>query len=186
MEFRTLPAGTVFFAALVALLVPVGLSAQSVEAEFSSERVAGVDVSYRVVGENLEVLLEAGTTGWIAVGFDPVMHMAGANMIIGYVEEGELFIADDYGTAAYGHDRDTNIGGSDDIIESEGSEAGGRTRIRFVIPLDSGDDKDKPLLPGEEYTVLVAHGRDGADNFSGYHANRGSFAITVPRAAPGE
>ena len=96
------------------------------------------------------------------------------------MDQGELFIADDYGTAGFAHDRDANIGGTDDILESHGTERDGRTTLHFTIPLDSGDEKDKPLRPGGRHQVLVAHGRDGDDSFAGYHANRGAFEIVLP------
>ncbi len=175
-----LSALTLLLSLSVAVVLPSVQAQTGVEQDFETKRVAGVDVAWRVVDEQLEVILEARTTGWIAIGFDPDSRMAGANIIIGYVDDGELFIADDYGTAGFAHDRDTNIGGTNDIIESHGSEANGRTTLRFAIPLDSGDEKDKPLRRGGRHQVLVAHGRDGDDSFVGYHANRGMFEIVLP------
>lgn len=181
MSCRLFLSALILLLSLSVALFPPDLEAQTgVEQSFETKRTAGVDVSWRVVGDQLEMILEAPTTGWIAIGFDPVNHMAGANIIIGYVEDGELFIADDFGTAGFAHDRDTNIGGTNDIIESHGSETDGSTTLRFTIPLDSGDEKDKPLTRGSRYQVLVAHGRDGDDSFTGYHANRGVFEMVLP------
>ena len=53
------------------------------------------------------------------------------------------------------------------------------TTISFSIPLDSGDPLDKPLVAGKKYTLLLAHGNDGSDNFGDYHGDRGTVEITL-------
>ncbi len=146
---------------------------------FSRGSAGGVDVQWRVDGDMLEVQMAAPTTGWVSVGFDPSQMMADANMVIGYVEDGEVIIADDYGTGATSHDRDTNLGGTDDVTVVDGREVDGTTIIRFTIPLDSGDEMDKALAPGNTYTALASHGPDGADDFNTYHADRGSFQLEL-------
>lgn len=146
---------------------------------FSSATAAGVNVQWNVDGDTITVQASAGTTGWVAVGFDPSRQMADANIIIGYVEDGELFISDDYGVSRISHAPDTENGGSNDIVNAEGDERDGVTTIRFTIPLDSGDAMDKPLEPGTTYTVIVAYGPDDADDFGTYHATRGSFEMEL-------
>lgn len=54
-------------------------------------------MQWQVTGDQITVQMNAPTTGWVAVGFDPASMMAEANMIIGYVENGTLTIADDSG-----------------------------------------------------------------------------------------
>jgi opacity protein-like surface antigen len=117
----------------------------------------------------LAVELTGPTTGWVAVGFDPVAQMSEANLIIGYVESGTAYLRDDYGVAATSHAPDTALGGTDDVTINGGDETGGETTIEFTIPLDSGDSYDKPLSPGNSYPVILARGPDGADDFSTYH-----------------
>lgn len=146
---------------------------------FESAPAAGVTVEWRVDGENLVVRASAETTGWVAVGFDPSRMMADANIIIGYVEDGQAFVSDDYGTGLTRHGPDTENGGRNDLVSFEGSEADGMTRISFTIPLDSGDAMDRPLQAGSTYRVIVAHGRDGADDFGSPHADRGSFEMEL-------
>lgn len=146
---------------------------------FSRGSAGGVDVQWRVDGDMLEVQMAANTTGWVSVGFDPSQMMADANMVIGYVENGEVVIADDYGTGATSHDRDTNLGGTNDVSVVDGREVDGATIIRFTIPLDSGDEMDKALAPGNTYTALASHGPDGANDFNAYHADRGSFELEL-------
>lgn len=172
-----------FMTLLLAGLVLTGalnpLFAQSSNTEEQEHSAAGVDVRIEVVEDTLQVALSAETTGWISIGFDPSRMMADANIIIAYVKDGELHIADDYGTGPMSHDRDTAHGGTHDIVAATGREEEGVTAVEFTIPLDSGDDMDKPLVPGNTYLVLVAHGPDGADDFTTYHANRGSFELEL-------
>jgi hypothetical protein len=120
--------------------------------------------------EHLYAAVSAQTTGWVAVGFDPQVAMLGANYVFGYVQDGQLYIDDMYGMLRAGqgsHPPDVDLGGSNDIIESAGREEAGVTVIEFRIPLDSGDEYDKPLSPGSSYTALLAVG--GSDEFQSYH-----------------
>ena len=146
---------------------------------FESASAAGVNVQWRVDGDTITVQAAAPTTGWVAVGFDPSRQMADANIIIGYVTDGEVAIDDHYGVGAISHESDESNGGSNDITGAEGEETDGATVIRFTIPLDSGDSMDKPLEVGASYRVIVAYGPDGADDFGTYHATRGSFEMEL-------
>ncbi len=138
------------------------------------------DFQWKVDGDVLHVQMAAPTTGWISVGFDPEKMMGGADIIIGYVSDGTVFLSDDFGSGNVKHEKDISLGGEDNILSMEGEEIEGATRIRFSIPLDSGDSYDKPLVPGNEYKVIVAYGPDGSDDFGTYHSRtRGSFDITL-------
>lgn len=181
MKYQRIRTLTILSAAGALFAVVGTISAQDAPESDSpaSHRVAGVEVQVQVEEEMLQVALSAETTGWISIGFDPSRMMADANIIIAYVEDGELSIADDYGTGPMSHDRDTAHGGTNDIVAATGREEEGVTSVEFAIPLESGDDLDKPLAAGNTYLVLVAHGPDGADDFTTYHANRGSFELEL-------
>jgi hypothetical protein len=140
----------------------------------------GVSLYFRVEGDDLVAALTAPTTGWVSVGFDPEDGMAGADYVFGYVAEGETVAYDMYGTKPGGpdsHPPDTDLGGTDDLLELAGSEVDGTTTIEFRIPLDSGDAYDKPLGPGQTYVVLLAMGAD--DDVDSYHTARGETSITL-------
>ncbi len=129
--------------------------------------------------EYLYAYMEAPTSGWVSIGFDPDNRMQGANYIIGAVVNGELDIMDAWGVTPTGpnHPPDEQLGGTDDIVAAAGVERDGRTIIEFQIPLDSGDPYDKPLSPGGTYTILVAFGSSN-DMFS-YHSFRDAGQITL-------
>ncbi len=147
---------------------------------FSSVDIDTINVQLMVEGENLRVQVTAPTTGWVAVGFDPSRMMRDANIIIGYVDSnGEIHVRDDYGLGLTRHGADTDNGGTRDVTDIEGEERDGMTQLSFTIPLDSGDELDKPLEPGNTYRIIAAHGPDGKDDFGSYHATRGSAEITL-------
>lgn len=142
---------------------------------YSTGTAAGVMVQWKIDGSAISVQVSAPTTGWVAVGFDPSRQMADANIIIGYIADGKVFLRDDFGIGNVRHGADVDNGGTDNLSNVEGEEAGGMTMIRFTMPLDSGDPTDKALTPGSSYKIIVAHGPDDTDDFGTYHGSRGSF-----------
>jgi PKD repeat protein len=146
--------------------------------EYEQVEVGGMRLRWKVKGEDLDCILSGPTTGWIAVGFDPTIGMESANIIIGYVYEGEYVeIRDDYGTAPSGHTADVAMGGTDDVSNVTGSETAGTTEISFTIPLNSGDTFDKELIPGNTYTIMLAYG--SADDLDSYHSERFTTEIKL-------
>lgn len=158
----------------------LAMAATAAAQEWQELTVDGFTLRWATLeGGNLGVELTGPTTGWVAVGFDPDQMMQGANLIIGYVESGTPSLRDDWGVATTSHASDVSLGGSDDVTVDGGSESGGETTIEFTIPLDSGDDYDKPLSPGSTYPVILARGPDGADDFTTYHAFVTSAEIEI-------
>ncbi len=138
------------------------------------------DFQWKIDGDKLNIQLTAPTTGWVSVGFDATKMMADANILIGYVSNGTVFLRDDFGDGQFKHSPDTKLGGKEHYSDLKGEEIDGTTRIRFTIPLDSGDAFDKPLKQGGTYKVIYAYGPNGKDDFGSYHAQeRGSFEITL-------
>jgi len=143
--------------------------------------IAGVEVYWANDATYLRVGLVAPGTGYVSIGFDPVRRMEGANFIIGYVEDGVGYFRDDFGTEPTVHMADVDRGGMDHIVSSAGSEWVDRTILEFMIPLDSGDESDKLLIPGNTYTVLLAY-HDLQDGFTTRHSRRGSGEIRLDPA----
>lgn len=154
-----------------ALVVCSLLAAMSAAQFWQELTVEGFVLRWATVSSTeLAVELSGPTTGWVAVGFDPTSAMLDANIIIGYVASGVPSIRDDYGVASTSHAADTLLGGSHDLTIDGGTENGGVTEIMFTIPLDSGDQYDKPLSAGSTYPVILARSADGQDDFSAPHA----------------
>lgn len=153
------------------LLLSFSLSAQ----EYNTVIKDDYSIELRIEDAMLHVRISAPTEGWISIGFDPISRMKGADIVIGYVKNNEVFIRDDYGNSSTSHKPDVKGGGSDTIESFSGDERDGVTTLEFVIPLDSGDERDRVLIPGNEYKVIIAYGKK--DNFTSYHAYRGSVLI---------
>lgn len=164
-------------AAACCTLLPVGCGSESSDEVADNQlnapgsfSVEDYSMSWKWNESSIEITASAPTTGWVSVGFEPTSAMKDADMIIGYVSEGEVFIRDDWGDDYTSHRPDSELGGEDNVTVLDGFEEEGRTEISFSIPLSSGDDYDKVLTAGQEYKVILAYGPDGADNFTGFHA----------------
>lgn len=158
---------------------PSGDEATTEEAatEARSETVDEFELKWSIEDANLSFSVSAPTDGWVAVGFEPDRMMMGANIIIGYVADGEAVVSDQTGVTTVTHGPDTENGGTDDLIDRGGTESDGSTEIRFTIPLDSGDSTDKPLSPGTEHTIILAYG--DRDDLESYHVLRTTARITL-------
>ena len=149
------------------------------EVPFATTEAIGMTLAWRVAGEDLEIELTGPTTGWIAVGFNPSRAMKDANILIGYVDGADVVMTDQFGTTMISHRRDDELGGTSDATVVSGSEAGGETRIRVTIPLDSARGDDRPLGAGETVRAILAYGPDGADDTQTYHENRAGLDIEL-------
>lgn len=146
---------------------------------FTRMSAGALQLDWMVDGEDLRLRVSAPTTGWVAIGFEPSSAMKDANMIIGHVSGGSASVRDDFGSRRTAHVSDESLGGSDDLSDVSGTEEDGQTTLRFTIPLDSGDEYDQALSPGSTHKVIFAYGPDGADDYSTYHAARGSLEIRL-------
>lgn len=172
----------IWFPSLVALMLLLGGCGEDDPfgpGDWHSAQSSGIALEWKVDGDDLVVRLTAPSTGWIAVGFDPESGMRNANIIIGYVDDDGAHLRDDFGTSQSSHMSDLSLGGFDDVTHEDGYEEGDETQIEFVTPLDSEDIYDKPLSEGLTYTVLLAYGEDGADDFESQHALSTSIEIEI-------
>jgi hypothetical protein len=158
--------------------IPVSLIDNITFAQYEEVVVDGITMQWRTSDEFLYVNLMAPTSGWVAVGFDPVNAMQNADIIIGYVDSsGEVNIRDDFGTSPGSHAADTSLGGTDNVMDQYGTDDGSMTMLHFKIPLNSGDEYDKVLVPGNTYEVILAYG--SADNFTAFHTMATSTEIEL-------
>jgi hypothetical protein len=135
------------------------------------------ELSWTADDQYLYMGIKAKTLGWVAVGFDPESMMKNADIIEGYVKDGNLSIADMYSSGQFGpHPADTEQGGTDDILASGGKLETGYTTIEFKRKLDTGDKYDKPLHSGLN-KIIWAYGSD--PQFTLKHMARGSGEIDL-------
>lgn len=120
--------------------------------------------------------MKVKTTGWISLGIKPSSAMKDADMILGYVDGGETTLTDQYGTSTFGHQLDTDLGGTDDIIAYGGSYDGEYTVIEFSRTLAVDDEYDQPITSGAN-AIIWAYG--STDTISVKHSTRGSGTLTL-------
>ncbi len=88
-------------------------------------------------------------------------YIAGGDVIVGYVQDGELTIQDQYGDGPTSNVVDADAGGTDDILQAAGTggtdEAG--TTIEFTRALVTPDSVyDKPITDDGPMRVKLGHG----------------------------
>jgi len=188
----TEPAGKVDSAEAEAI-VYVGLpSSEAASADWSPDGIISLgeysrnlslsggrlEVFWKNDDEDLYMGLAGSTAGFVAIGFEPSQAMKDADMVMGWVAGGEATVLDLYSTGVYGpHPTDEELGGTDDILESGGSESDGKTVIEFKRKMDTGDEFDKTFAPDQ--TVDIIWSMSGSDSPDIRHdAGRGDASLT--------
>jgi hypothetical protein len=133
-------------------------------------------LSWRSDTQNIYIGMRVKTVGWVALGIKPTSAMKDADIVLGYVADGQTTITDQYGTSAYVHQLDTGLGGTDDIIAFAGSDDGEYTVLEFSRTLAADDEYDKPITSGAN-PIIWSYG--SADNGSSQHAARGSGTLNL-------
>jgi len=128
--------------------------------------------------DELVMALEGRTSGFVAIGFEPVQAMMGADMIMGWVSDGKATVLDLNSTGLYGpHPPDEDLGGRDDILEFGGNESNGWTVIEFKRMMNTLDPFDKSFQPGQ--TVNIIWSMSSSDSLLPRHNARGASSITL-------
>jgi len=116
-----------------------------------------LNISWKNDAEFLYIGLQGNTTGWLSIGFEPQEWMKNADMVIGSVDNGKTIVQDEFCTGSYGpHVPDTELGGTNDILESGGKDQNGQTIVEFKRKLDTGDKFDKAFVPGQNVSIIWA------------------------------
>jgi len=122
-------------------------------------------ISWKNDAEFLYMALQGNTTGWLSIGFEPQEWMKNSDMIVGSVDSGKAAILDEFCTGNYGpHVPDTELGGTNDILESGGKEQDGQTTIEIKRKLDTGDKFDKAFVAGQKVSIIWAMADTDADS----------------------
>ena len=108
--------------------------------------------------------IRAQTHGYVAIGFQPGSGMKDADIVLGFVEGGNVTVLDSFSTGDIGpHPEDTQLGGTNNIIEYGGSENDGFTTIEFKRALNTGDEYDIQLIKGLNKIMWSFGSNDGSN-----------------------
>ncbi len=128
------------------------------------------EINWRTDDQYIYAGIKVKTIGWIGLGIKPDSKMENADIILGFVKDGQTTIYDMFSTGREGpHPLDTQLGGTDDILEFGGDELDGYTTIEFKRALNTGDTYDKPLSAGVNKIIWSY----GAADDSTQHAEEG-------------
>jgi outer membrane protein assembly factor BamB len=148
--------------------------------EYASSRMydsGNYELWWTADGDDLYLAMKAKTTGFVGIGIQPGQAMKDADIILGFVADGDTELADTFSAGMFGpHPDDTTLGGSDDISTFAGTEMDGFTTIEFVRKLVTGDSNDNPVATGTNQ-IIWAYGR--GDNLQIVHATRGYGEIVI-------
>lgn len=147
---------------------------------FASQRVelaTNWSFSWVFKAETIEFTMTAPTTGWISLGFNPTRMMKDADYILAFVENGELYLSDEYGTGNTSHKSDLSLGGKDSVKALSFLQEGGVTTITFSLFHNSGDKYDTVFVEGEKCKVIAAYAN--STSLKAKHRRRDSVIITL-------
>jgi hypothetical protein len=131
---------------------------------------------WKHVSNEIYFALEGKTTGWVAIGIKPSFMMLDADMYFGWVySNGSVAMVDAHATGPTGpHPPDTELGGTNDILEYNGSENDQTTIIEFKRLLTTPDSSNDNSLPLSG-TIKIIWALGTSDSFDAPHVKRGSL-----------
>ena len=117
--------------------------------------------------------ISAKTSGWVSIGIEPTSRMKDADIIAGWVnEDGNFQVKDYFSIGEFGpHSEDSDLGGTDDILEYAATEEGKVTTVEFKRYLSTNDTYDKPISSDKNIKIIWAMGNN--DDFDLRHSTRG-------------
>ncbi len=140
-------------------------------------QVAGASILLAHDGSSLYVHMETEVDGWVSIGFNTLGGtMDGANMVLGYLDNGDPAYRDDVGRGL-NHSEAGTAAVEDFYLSYEDGSA----VMEFSYPLDFPGDEGysmEELVLGETYTLIVAS-NNNSHNIAQRHSNVGRSEFTV-------
>ena len=147
------------------------------DGEYSGHNTYGdYDIHWATDADHIYVAMQAKTEGWVSMAVQPGSRMKDADMVFGFVKDEEPVVLDLFSTGDFGpHPPDTELGGTNDILESSGMEQDGVTTIEFKRKLSTGDDYDHEI---DRSTTRIIWAYGLADELTASHSSRGYGEIS--------
>lgn len=136
----------------VALFFPFALMAQG-----EPLNVDGMELSYSIRGDSVDITLSAPTSGWIGLGFNDQNSIVRSDLLLFHVVNGRTEAIDMHVVSAGNPKKDTSLGGQHSIRVKEGHEISGKTTVRFSIALRNGDWYDYQHKVADDFWLILAY-----------------------------
>lgn len=178
-----------WIASFLIMVCMIGASAAAVElngviGDTEYDHTASFDngnyqIFWTIDADIISVGIAGKTTGWVGIGLKPSQMMKDADIILAGVANGTAYWADSFSTGNFGpHPLDTDLGGTDDIMNLSATETDGVTMVEFARKLNTSDRYDAVLAAGEEVPFIWAMATDDDPKFK-HNTPKGKGTITL-------
>jgi hypothetical protein len=141
------------------------------------QQIGDLQVFTRLEGDLFYMALRSQNDGYLALGIRPENKMQGADVIICTLTGTQIKISDAYATGIFGpHPEDTQLGGTNDLLDPSGSKQNGWSTFEFKRKLSTGDKYDKDLVAGDN-PIIWSIG--GSVNTTIHHDTRGYATLVL-------
>jgi DOMON domain len=161
-------------ATAAALMVAVGVHAQTASELTQFASAAGVEFRWALDGRLLRGCMRARTRGWITVGFNTRPTLDGARLVMGRVIDGKAQIEVHRAQPP----RHAPIADAQNLVRISGSaQQADVTRVCFVMPLDPIDASDVRLVAGAPTHLVLAWSHES--DFDHHSADRDAVNVQL-------
>lgn len=141
-----------FLNAFAWMIFPFVLAAQG-----ESLAVGGMELSYVLRQDSVDIVLSAPTNGWIGIGFNDQNSIVKSDLMLFHIVDGKTEAIDMYVVGMGNPKKDTELGGQHSIRIQEGLEEDGQTTIRFSMALRSNDRYDYQHQLADDFWLILAY-----------------------------
>jgi len=143
----------------------------------NSQTYGDFEINWSNDDEYFYAAIKARTTGFVAVAIQPGSRMKDADIILGFVDGSVVSVFDLFSTGDFGpHPPDTELGGTDDVVEFGGIDNGTYTIIEFKRLLNTEDKFDNEIVEGKNKIIWSFSNADGLEI---KHSSRGYGEIEI-------
>jgi len=161
---------------LVLILVQLCNTRPNSSREFDEDFDKNYHAHFIVDGSSVTIHATVKTPGWIGFGISPSGGMAGADIFMGGVKNGETYGDDYHGTGNQAPVKDSVQNWK--VVNA--NEEGGQTEIEFTRQFNTGDKSEDVDIKDGEITVIWSYG--SSDDTKVMHVNKGSKKVTIKAA----
>ena len=137
---------------LAPMFFPFALMAQG-----ESLKVGGMELSYTLRGDSVDISLSAPTLGWIGLGFNDQNSIVRSDLLLFHVVNGKTEAIDMHVVSAGNPKKDTALGGWHSIRIKGGQEMGNKTIVHFSIALHNDDWYDYQHELANDFWLILAY-----------------------------
>jgi len=137
---------------------------------------------WSITNDEIEIAIEVQTSGWAALGFSKSGVMVQSDANIGWVDPSgvvnlnDYYISDRRGSCQGGSGicTDTQLGGTNDVLDFNGNHEGGTTQLIWKRKLQTGDTSNDVDITNSKMTVIWSYNPTDNTGFPlQIHSNKG-------------